>query len=131
MTPETKKVIDDIFAAHPELDHVHATADGNVFLPKAIDHARYHAQQTGQEIETVYRDGAAKAPITPPEAEEDEAAAEQAAATSATDEDNAANGEGSEGESSEAPEGDEAGAEAAPASEPAPKTNKAPSTRKK
>ncbi|MFN4124140.1 MAG: hypothetical protein ACK4GL_12650 [Flavobacteriales bacterium] len=84
MTPEEKKAVAAIFAANPDTDHVLSTGDGNFFLPKAIDHARYHANANGLKVEKILRDGKSQSQQIIPERgaspDEDSAPAQAGAA---------------------------------------------------
>ena len=44
-----------LFAAHPDIQQVYATLDGNVFLPTGKNLAQLHANQTRQELLTIDR----------------------------------------------------------------------------
>ncbi|MFD2787945.1 hypothetical protein [Hymenobacter rubripertinctus] len=43
------------FKENQELTKVFATADGNIFLPDALNRARLHAKDTGLEVQTIDR----------------------------------------------------------------------------
>ena len=47
--------IAEVFDKNPEIEHVYTTSDGNIFLPNAKDHARYHAQNYGLKLSEVKR----------------------------------------------------------------------------
>ncbi len=80
-----------VFAANPDADKVFATADGNVFLPHALNLARHHGRQNGLEVHEISRVGRVSDDLldhiaTDAEANElkraaDEAAAKNTAAT--------------------------------------------------
>lgn len=101
MTPEEKKVVAAIFAANPDTDHVLSTGDGNFFLPKAIDHARYHANANGLKIEKILLDGKAQSQQIIPDGgaspDDDSATAQAGAAEEVT----SGESEGAESASSE------------------------------